>query len=1094
MPLMSKVNRRLREGRCECLARGAFSLVLSLAGVALVSANTHAAPAAAITPQERGAIREAEDARAVLRLGAQFAAGDRMVPARMCVERACALEPGLLDDDLSREPLAWNELWFTRRAELRAQSLADHDAAGRVDIAVWLHRAGFRHEARTMLQEALELDPSLKRARRLADAWLPDTQRTVQLDLSYGAAHPLLPEELSDQGKPVEPREGMMLLLLPFRYDPTAHKVRLSKATARVTSDDGTMCRPVGLALIKAKGRDESPGLTPMPEALSLQSDGSPLLERVIAELDDDGQIELTCHNTTPPLAVLRQRGASQTRRREPKIDTDTGSGFAAFVVEVPRDATSINIALPDDVTASADLEFLTMLSVQFEDIPEADHPGFIQNFITRAADENPLVAAGAVAKLGRIRRELGVNRRGYRRRRDGDRDPAEPVRQAIEEAFLGAMQHVSPRVRREAFYALMDPEVRVSPVLVETLRTGSAEGAGSALLAELEKALALAPPRPPATATEARPSTQRPGEQEDPVPRTARLLTGRPASSAPPNVFVALSAALAGELQERQEQAMDIALSDATAQSLACLAHAPAEVRRRLLKQFLTIKSPGLRTSLLRVLLVVPDPANLITLLEGGADLSLVIEMPTDPLLQLVARPLPPKFRRPLIELLVRSDLSALARSKELEEMLDKLVETAVRQEETSPLLLQLARNNFEAAYQVPPAVEPRASAVPGRRSRRGRSRHRSRRDGTAFSHLLVRLATTEGIREDIAVAAGRDLVAAGRIDALREAILAMDSPGAQQQLLVGITKDRGLWEREALPMLLAGLIPAPNPRTVYSAVAALGYIYRGMDQAQQWRLNLAVKRVLSGDMLLPATFAAHDKTATLAMGLLRELGKMNEPEARLIAEAQTPEARAEALRHFNNGRKSRPEGAFAAMVFVDLSPITATWQEDDRSRDRHGGGFGGVIQPAEPIENVRLIGGPVHFTMRATGPSITAGGRQIAIGGDRVWRSDSEAIELQLDANALIAQAFRRTAEEQEDSIAHRVDPAPFQTELPCVFAYHHLGTWTAQIKVPTKVEGKAKHRGRRRRPPRGGLRVHNAVIWLEPMEPPPVQEPAP
>ncbi len=1080
--------------------RGIWSLTLALcmlgfAGVRPAPAQSGQASAEKPTAEQQRQIDAAEQPAELLELGRRFAMLRQYPAAAACADKALAADPALLLDDKPQTPQLWHQFWFMHRANVREEKLAADDVAGRVELAAWLHQARLGVPARKLLKAALAMDADHPEARKLAEAWHLFGGGPFQFDLRFGLTHPLLLDTLPDEGEPIEPR-GRRLLLLPFAYDPQDDKVQVTRTSVKATSDDGKLCRVLGIVLLTA-GQTSAPS----PEAsspvlradqLDLQEANEPIWEQIDAERNEEGALDLTCHNVIRPpskRSTIAPSARPGPTGREPSISRRPGlprgelrgelregipeavperdrggpddrkrwrpgSGYAALVVEVPTAVKNLQAVYRDELTVALDIEWLETLHEPVVDLPSAARAQRVEAFIRSAASTNRLIASTAVGKLGVMRAALsggapeavpGLQPPVPR----GDEDPKLAAR--IEQVLLEALGSEQEPVRHEAFVGLVLAEAPFGPAVIETLRGPQGAKLALPLLAEVERCLADSQADAQAV------------QQASGVPADDRqwqmmkaVVADLPASQAPANVFEVLAACLGSQDATVAQRAVEVVLADGSAQSLSRLADLPAGSRGVVADRLAQVTDPNLKVALLRVLLIRPDDATLPKMLAACADLPLTIVDEDDPIFRAFMHRLSPESLIALLGLLGRADLSALSGTPAMDTLLERLERGGQGNAALRAALLQLALGQFQAVYQAP---VPRGSSGGGFQPTPG---------GTSgMEMLLARVATGTGADPRTALTAANALVGSGRIGALADQFDRMRSDPDRDRLLNGLVENKELWKREALPIFLAGRLKDANLPAAQMALNALAVMYRGGDAEQRWRFNLAVKLGADGGDLVKLTLAPDGRVAPAAMSLLRQLGQMSSAEGEGLQAATEESERRQRFDDLNRERAEKPKGRFGCMVYLDLKPIA---QSGFYETERRGGTLPELI-------NLPLLSAEVVIELDdKQGKQVLVDGREISEAQADTPEYGSPQGGLMIDAAILLREALR-LAEPAQQPLLRQVDRFVLNDRLRCTLQHRQLGTWTGEVTLAGQSTGRDLD---------STLEITGARVMLEPRTP--------
>ncbi len=557
-----------------CLLAAAFLLMVTLPAPAQEDAGEQES----VSEDQLAQIESAKTVDQLIGLGKRFVSQKQDAAAIQCIERICTLDPKQLTDGERQSPKSWNLVWFAHRSRLREKELATDDAAGRVELARWLHEAGVTGPARKLVAAALKIDGDLPQARQLA----VELQPRLGLDFRYGLNHQVLLGEYQDDNVKIEPRRGGGFLLAPLYYAVAEKRYSFGATSARVETEAGKRCRVRGILLSKSdrsgpvgvkegKERDErgeekghqkghekegheKPILGP-PQQLPGTFD-QVLYERIQVELKD-GEPIVEWQNTTSSPPPRDSDGAKRSREapsnRRGKM---SASRWAALLIEYPQDTTKLKITLPNEEPETVDLALIRLVQVdeggKRSNEPRPDGPtGRAREVSTYALDTSAAMAQLAVAWLTEALGGSGPGRA----------DQGGEAVEVIEQALLAAMGHASGRVRQTAFKGLTESQgdQPLAEATREFIQKKLDADVLSAILAEIESSLRSARAVEDSDSS----SPGRPGSDRGAAGTLRHTVTAPATPSATPKLFSLLSACLNCRHAEVRRQALGIALSE---------------------------------------------------------------------------------------------------------------------------------------------------------------------------------------------------------------------------------------------------------------------------------------------------------------------------------------------------------------------------------------------------------------------------------------------------------------------------------------------------------------------------------------------------
>jgi len=1018
----------------------------------------------AATTEQLAEIEAASTVEQLIELGKSHRRRRKYDAARKCVDKIVKLEPSLLTDSKPQTPNSWNEFWFAYRAELQTQKLRADDAEARVKLAKWMHESEATGPACEMVLEVLEIDPSLSEARTLAEEWKVFESGPTQLDLRYGLAESLFPESLSDENEELVPREGRKFLLLPLAYEPRSRRLTITKSQMTVRSDEGRPCSVKGMVLLLGSrtgtaGRGKSDSLV---IDLKRQGNNEPFWERiqVLPETEsesesEDGEIELTCYNTSQPIVRPKpgeRRGASRGRssharssRSDRRTETRSGSGHLAFVVEIPESTKYIECGLRGQTPTRLEMDFLTVLGQQSKDLSSDEQDHLVNILSAQVSSLDSPIASAAVLKLVMIRSELTDDRQ----QATGKSDELERITAAIDRTLLTALGSVAPRVRKETFEGLIATPTPLDRSTLETMARFEKADTLIAMLDQINELLASLEPEKDEISHEFRRSTGGAAEA------IALAVESLPTSRASQNVFDALKACLKHPDLQVYTRAIDIVLANGVRQSLATLTELSDAARDELIQRLPSVEDLQLKTVILRLLLIRTSPDSLSKVLRAFGVPPLTVTSVDDPLLAVFRGYVPDSALPPLLDLLSQADLTAVQGTNELNRVLETLPVEQRDNPRLQSAILRLATLQFIPAYQAP---------IP--RDRQARYGSRSE-DASGFEALLASIAASPSSDDKAARTATASLLAAGQIHLLNDRLARTKSDRRQQNLIQSFAKDEKLWQREALPIFLASRLSGKNKRTLYLALAALQAKSDAIKPS--WRFNLAVRQGIDPTQLVRLTLHEDEKIARVANKLVQRLARFSDAEKKEFYLLGSPEARLDHLKRIDQQRIKKPVGEFACVVYLDVTSTGVSTRSTGRSSE----GKTSIVR-----RNVPLTSSTVMIqSLAQAGVQIIADGRRIGLSGMSVGTkrsSRSDSATLNIDAGSLLQSALVSSGAKKEGLTAKAYRHS-LTNVLRCELKYEKWGAWFGEITVS---------RGRSSSEDEGTWEATGAKIILEPL----------
>ncbi len=950
-----------------------------------------------VTEDARRRIDAVNDPAALIALAQEYLVRQDEPAAAACVERACRLKPEWLESTEPQSPARWNEAWFRLRAAVRVGRLAAHDAAGRTEVAAWLFDAGLAEAAADLLLDALDIDRRCARARELADEWGLFGGGPMEFDLRPALSIDLTPEVLADEGLEAAPREGRTLLLVPFDYVPTRSTQVINRTALRVRDEAGRTHSPRGLVLLNYAPAAPAcgEGARTLP-AWTLQADNEPIWERIEVEPVTDasaplaGPFQLICVNSSPPMVrggrARRPAGPSGSQPRQ-------GSGYAAFVVEVPAPITWIEVSIPRGPTLRIENALLELLHARIApDTPAARLAALTEALRPAVRSFNRPIAGAAVAQLAMLaacREDLAVHR-----------------------ALLETVMHPDSTVRARGFEAVLNTRSPPSAVMVEAIESCPDPAVLESLLDEL--AIYLAAPAP----SDAAPQAAAP--QADSIRRAVAML---PSAADRADACVLLGACTRSGFAQVRDRAVGAALAAGTQESISLLVHLTRDTQASLIRRLPELTDLRVRSAAARVLLAA-NPQSAASLGAVMKDLSLGISGEDDPLLAVLASGQLGAGLVPMLDILANADLSAVAESPRLRQALETLPIGRSSDAGVAEAALKLALAQFKPAYRAPARTEGdgRPTGPPT----------------NAFENLLAMLASNANVPPEIAHPAAARLLEAGRVGTLHEALLKTTSRTRRSELIAFFVKDARWQKHEALPTFLAASLADSDMKNVQTALAALAALQKQADPRQMWRFRLAIKHGLPPtDRLIALTGAEDDKVAGAASGLLGWLAGLSRAEQAEMAAAGEPQGRADALRNIEMRRAGAPSGAFVCLLYVDV-----------RSSAADQAGTSSTAAPAR--ESIPLVAGTVSFQRTGDRIQVVFDGLEIgAMPAPDPAGAGGSGGSVQLGAATLLRAALL-SEDARREGLTGKIDLLGLAADQRCDVRYERLGTWAGTLSL--------------------------------------------
>ncbi len=1002
-----------------------------------------------VSAQQKADILAATTPELLLELAKGYSLQRAFPAAAAAVQKAIQLQPDLLLDPKPQSPRTWNEFWFTHRAQLAEQKLPRNDAAARVKLARWLYDAGFTGEAAQMLTKALAIDKELPEARELAKQWNLGSGGPIRFDFTLGLSQPLLVPSIQDQTVDIMIQRNNQFVIIPFAYNTTDPKLNITMGTlAKVATDEGKLCRLRGIALLKTdaalSGATGSPRTTALPK-LSWPEPSEPLWERLqVVQKPDKSGYELACYNTTPPIARPQPRVPGEPRGPRtppaPRVSATPGvraggretresPGFGAFLIEAPLAFKSLTLELRGSEPLTVQASFLQAVGGLSKDTPPAQRAAELMTLLSATQAREGPIAAGAVAKLATLRfGGTDPSQQGF-----ASANPA--AVEQIDRAMLAAMAHPDGPTRQTAFDAVLRRTEPPPEPLLQQIRTFPQPAVILGMLETIKQVLAQ--PKP----------LDDPGQPTQPPPPAAAdsAWGNLPPSAAPPALFAATAACLAHTDPQVRRQAITLLLADGSRESVDALSKATGTARDDVAAHIGRIENAELKAAVLRALLVKADPAAAVRLLQAVGPISLVITREDDPLLAALNMQSSPQGIQLLLELLGRSDLTAVSSADKFRQSLELLAGSQQKEAGVRKALLDLALGQFKRLPYEAPLKRDRSGSIT--------------KTGAAFEAVLANLAAS-GADERTAQMAAVILVQAGRIGLLSERMAQAD-PKRLKKLIEALIREKDLPEREALPAFLAARLTHQDPEVLQSAVSSLAICRNRLDPRRRWRFNLGIKQGVEARQLMELSMSTNEQVALTATDLLVSLAMFPTSDAAEFKANADRSQREQRLSELEQKRQNKPSGAYMAMVYVDLKPLdpSAASAAPLAPPTPPSPPESQPAAPPAPRSNMPLAA--VNAMLQPSGNTarVVVDGNDITVSSTATPGGGGGPSGMKVNA-AMLLRAALSAPDAARDPVVNTIDLTPLNEPRECDLKYDQLGTWSGEIAIPESqvpVEGK-------------------------------------
>jgi hypothetical protein len=1074
-------------------------------------------------------IRRTRDPQKLLALGKQFLQENEREHAIQCIERAVDRDSELLTDTKRVSPPEWNKLWFLERARIRMEHLRRSDAEGRMEVATWLKDAGFYHQARKTLISALAADPDNETARELAYEWNIAYSGIVEFDFTLALDHALLVDSYQDQGVEIKGSDNQQFLIVPIAFNPGERRMRLNKNHLRVSTDNDDRCSVRGIVLLeKTESRRSYSGRGQTPPTrkyeLSMQKENEPLWEMIRVnpprrgrdekkQQKDTDEYDLICTNSYPPRISRRNRNVKISGQLG--SETKTGSGYAAFIVEVPGNAREFTCEYRHDKTIQLTRDFLENVQYPTENLTMLQKQQLSRVLLPYLENEKvePAVAETVAYKLAAVR--TGDNQkksRGYGRD-ENQLEVINPIDMEIEQTLLKAMRYENLRIQQAAFKALALSPAKLSRSLSDHIRSSAEPELLLNLLRQIESALMRA---------QREQGQRRHYYRQDKESPLAVALEPLPPSPQTPNLFKILNACLQSSTEEVHARALTVALQDGTRTSIRSLATAPPPVQKLVQQRFSGLNDPTLQATVLRVALIQANPQVAIALLNAAQGLSVEIRNIQDPFLQTLVKRQHLGLAENLLRYLQNCDFSEISEEPEFAELLYQLANQYSSAPRVSNAMVKLAMAKFQQPYQAPLEF--------GNKSRRGRRRNLRRNVGNqekmdsslrnlpAFETFLALVAAGED--QQSAYEAARLLVKSGRLEALNVILSTRAKPERVQNLIQSLSSEQALRNLESLPVFLVHRFRDENLQIVGLALQATNDLLTVPDIQQRCRLRIAFKEAAPLEEWAELSVHKDERIARVATQALARLADLSPEMLQEISQQKSDRMRVQLLQQ-RSEQLQEPRGIYTCFVYADITPVEDLNENRRGSRTRKRSrtkdtpkkkeaekpsiwgmlaeaasgnkATSGQITPASIVKRVAfpLYSSQVGFEMQDGNLlKVTQDDQLVAIlknalsreeGRRRRGRSrrgSSASLQLGVATQSILRKALTSKQAKEAGIVGHVGLEEGYQG-LTCTVDHLTLGTWIGEIEALGKSRRIDTDFGK-------PLVLRKAVVVLEPMYP--------
>jgi len=758
--------------------------------------------------------------------------------------------------------------------------------------------------------------------------------RTVELDFRYALQSPVLLYEFQDEGVTIVPRRNYAFLLAPFHYELTERRYTISTGV-RVETEAGKRCRTLGIAVSdtgRSGGRfdrdpramgQQRPGMPSASpdETFQLSSQDQPLYERIQIE-SRGGEDILLWYNIRSPTPAPGSDGTRGSQRQQRRVAAPRGpgqqsdrrgempaGGFAALLIEYPEEASTLTVQFRGDPRQTIDLALISLVQAS-EDRSgqaweDANELAALAHQVGRyAASGDAAMARLAVAWLAQVLND-------YRPTSDPQQpDLAIPI---IEAGLLAGVANPDPMAAQWAWSALSAREA-LSSVAIQFIAQQADLTVLKRLVSLIGQELADAGRQAGQDAVAGRRRMDRRPMRTGPQDVSLTVPSALPDSQASPACFAALQAILQSRHTDVVAEAVRLILTDATKQSIACLALLPPGAAQVALRELAAVTSEEVKTTAVKTMLLTPSPETLKQIIETEAGWTLTISDPQDPLLAQPIQTSDRQKRITILRLLQNADMQGVLDSQEFRDLIEGLTGALATSDVRREAYLLLARQWLKAGG----ASAPAQSFDRADRSGRG---GRSLGGGSLEQLLLEALAQPDKDVQKEAVAA---LLKTGHVLPVIDQLSTRVPATQVASLLNALGADPELRLHADTLTLLGAMLGHSDPNIGREAMSVIhkAFADSSYPERERWRMRLAVKRNLSLDGLTQRLGDSNTDIAKMAAAVASRLSSVEVPPG-------DAKKAGEQLRKIDAARAADPSGTYHLLVTGVVSKPDFEWAD---------------------------------------------------------------------------------------------------------------------------------------------------------------------
>jgi hypothetical protein len=386
------------------------------------------------------------------------------------------------------------------------------------------------------------------------------------------------------------------------------------------------------------------------------------------------------------------------------------------------------------------------------------------------------------------------------------------------------------------------------------------------------------------------------------------------PDSQASPACFAALQAILQSQHSDVVAEAIRLILTDATKQSIACLALVPPGAAQIALRELANVTSQEVKTTAVKTMLLTPSAALLKQITETSAGWALTISDPQDPLLAQPIQTSDRQKRIAILRLLQNADMQGVLDSPEFRNLIEGLTGALATEDVRREAYLLLAKQWLEAGGASAPAQSFDRTERPGR-SGRGVG------VGSLEQLLLEALAQPDKI---VQTKAAEALLRTRRVVPLIDQLSTRVPATQVASLLSALGENPELRLHADTLALLGAMLGHSDPNIGREALSVIHKAFNDSSYPEQerWRMRLAVKRNLSLDGLTQRLGDSNADIAKMAAAVASRLGSVEVPSG-------DAKKAGEQLRKADAARAADPTGTYHLLVTVVISKPEYEWAD---------------------------------------------------------------------------------------------------------------------------------------------------------------------